>query len=232
MQYESQSQWMELGVSRKDKIIIWAVFPILGAVAGWFIPVLAKWIVALPWFPFQGVFKLVSSMHGAWGSTVMTALGLVGGGILSIIAVKESLQIRLSDREVRLKIHDEERVFARQEVAAIFLDQKQLVLLDMNGRELFRDEADGKSKAIAEAFIRAGYDWREQDPFAEEYARWVADAPGLSPGANALFLAREKAIDREDKEDAEDLRKELSKLGVTVRDEKKRQYWRMHGRRP
>jgi cysteinyl-tRNA synthetase len=149
-----------------------------------------------------------------------------------MIAVKESLQIRLSDREVRLKIHDEERVFERQEVAAIFLDHKQLVLLDMNGRELLREEADGKPKALAEAFIRAGYDWREQDPFAHEYARWVADAPGLSPGANALFLAREKAIGRDDKEDAEDLRQELSKLGVTVRDEKKRQYWRMHGRRP
>ncbi|MCM3041423.1 DUF308 domain-containing protein [Paenibacillus motobuensis] len=228
----NQSQWTELGVSRKDKIIIWTLFPILGAVAGWFIPVLAKWVVALPWFPFQGLFKLISSMHGAWGSTVMTVLGFVGGGVLAMIAVKESLQIRLSDREVRLKIHDEERVFERQEVSAIFLDHKQLVLLDMNGRELLREEADGKPKALAEAFIRAGYDWREQDPFAHEYARWVADTPGQPPGANALFLAREKAIGRDDKEDAEDLRKELSKLGVTVRDEKKRQYWRMHGRRP
>lgn len=228
----NQSQWTELGVSRKDKIIIWTLFPILGAVAGWFIPVLAKWVATLPWFPFQGLFKLISSMHGAWGSTVMTVLGFVGGGVLAMIAVKESLQIRLSDREVRLKIHDEERVFERQEVSAIFLDHKKLVLLDMNGRELLREEADGKPKALAEAFIRAGYDWREQDPFAHEYARWVADTPGLSPGANALFLAREKAIGRDDKEDAEDLRQELSKLGVTVRDEKKRQYWRMHGRRP
>ena len=38
---------------------------------------------------------------------------------------------------------------------------------------------------------------------------------------NALFLAREKAIENDDQEDAADLRRELSKLGITVRDDGK-----------
>ena len=68
--------------------------------------------------------------------------------------------------------------------------------------------------------------------FADHYVRWVADSPELTPSLNALFLAREKAMENEEKEDAADLRRELSKLGITVRDEGKRQYWRQHGQRP
>ena len=60
----------------------------------------------------------------------------------------------------------------------------------------------------------------DRDPFADDYVRWVADSPELTPGMNALFLARE-AMENEDKEDATDLRRELSKLGITVRDDGK-----------
>lgn len=56
--------------------------------------------------------------------------------------------------------------------------------------------------------------------------------PELTLAMNALFLAREKAMENEDKEDAADLRRELSKLGITVRNDGKKQYWRQHGLRP
>ncbi len=51
----------------------------------------------------------------------------------------------------------------------------------------------------------------------------------MTAAMNALFEAREKALREDDKDEADDLRRELSKLGVTVRDEGKRQYWRLHG---
>ena len=41
--------------------------------------------------------------------------------------------------------------------------------------------------------------------FADHYVRWVADSPELTPSLNALFLAREKAMENEEKEDAADL---------------------------
>jgi hypothetical protein len=47
--------------------------------------------------------------------------------------------------------------------------------------------------------------------------------PGLPAGANALFTAREKA----DSDDSRELRSELAKLGVLVRDDKGKQYWRL-----
>ncbi|MGO4788878.1 DUF308 domain-containing protein [Paenibacillus sp. 2KB_20] len=196
-------EYSDLGLSASDRILIWAVPPLLGAVVGWFIPAIADWATGLAWVPFQGPLELIASIQGPWVVIVTAILGLLAGMVLSHIAIKESLAVRLSDQEIRLRMHDAEQTFTRDEVSAVFLDGKQLVLL-----------------------------WRDHDPFADHYVRWVADSPELTPSLNALFLAREKAMENEDKEDAADLRRELSKLGITVRDDGKRQYWRQHGQRP
>lgn len=225
-------EFTELGLTRTDKTVIWTFFPVAGAAVGWFLPKLAHWALKLPWVPFEGPLKLVSSLQGGWVSFATAALGALVGGWISVVAMRETLQIRLSDQEVNLRIRGKERSFKHGEVAAVFVDNKQLVLLGTDGQVLYREKPETKRKKLAEAFTRHGYDWREQDPFEGEYARWVPGCPDLSPSANALFAAREKAIGKDEKEDAEDLRRELSKLGVTVRDEGKRQYWRLHGRKP
>jgi hypothetical protein len=64
------------------------------------------------------------------------------------------------------------------------------------------------------------------DPHKDEYRRWVEDLPDLPAGADAVLKARARALDRGDKEDAAQLRLELGKLGIVVRDEGKRQFWR------
>jgi len=57
---------------------------------------------------------------------------------------------------------------------------------------------------------------------------WYARPAG---GADALLKARATARKRDDADDARELAEELRRLGVTVRDEKKRQYWRPSPRR-
>ncbi|MGG3310563.1 DUF308 domain-containing protein [Paenibacillus lautus] len=225
-------EYSDLGLSSSDRILIWAVPPLLGAVVGWFIPAIADWATGLAWVPFQGPLELIASIQGPWVVIVTAILGLLAGMVLSHIAIKESLAVRLSDQEIRLRMHDAEQSFTRDEVSAVFLDGKQLVLLGTEGQELYRENPEAKRDAVAETFKRHGYSWRDHDPFADHYVRWVADSPELTPSLNALFLAREKAMENEDKEDAADLRRELSELGITVRDDGKRQYWRQHGRRP
>lgn len=70
--------------------------------------------------------------------------------------------------------------------------------------------------------------WADADPHLAEFRRWVPGTPGLPEGANALFKAREKALKKQgDAEDARELRKELARLGVVVRDEDRRQCWRL-----
>ncbi|MFG1735141.1 DUF308 domain-containing protein [Paenibacillus sp. 843] len=225
-------EYSDIGLSASDRILVWAVPPLLGAVIGWFIPAIADWATGLAWVPFQGPLELIASIQGPWVVIVTAVLGLLAGMILSHVAIKESLAVRLSDKEITLRIHEVDHTFAREEVSAVFLDGKQLVLLGNEGQELYREKPEAKRDVVAEAFKRHGYSWRDRDPFADHYVRWVADSPGLTPSMNALFLAREKAMENEDKKDAADLRQELSKLGITVRDDGKKQYWRQHGQRP
>lgn len=52
--------------------------------------------------------------------------------------------------------------------------------------------------------------------------------PGLPDGADALLKARAAALTKGDKDDATELRAELARLGVVVRDEKKRQFFRLY----
>ncbi|MFI8832567.1 hypothetical protein ACIGPN_16200 [Streptomyces afghaniensis] len=67
-----------------------------------------------------------------------------------------------------------------------------------------------------------------EDPYRAEFRRWVPGTPGLPEGADALLRARAQARKSDDDaEDARELRRELLRLGVVVRDEEKRQYWRI-----
>ena len=53
-------------------------------------------------------------------------------------------------------------------------------------------------------------------------------SPTLPVGADALLKARARALDKGDSGDAAELRSELARLGVVVRDEKKRQFVRTY----
>ncbi|WP_420911227.1 CysS/YqeB C-terminal domain-containing protein [Streptomyces nigrescens] len=56
--------------------------------------------------------------------------------------------------------------------------------------------------------------------------------PGLPQGANALLKARAQLLDkRSSSGDLRELREKLARMGVVVRDEKRRQYWRLSQRR-
>jgi hypothetical protein len=110
----------------------------------------------------------------------------------------------------------------------VFLDGKKLVLLDANGAELAREDNDLNGDRLRDAFIGHEYHWRaEDDPYADRFRGWVEDMPGLPPGADALLKARAKALRHDHGGDAAELRDELARLGVVVRDERKRQYYRL-----
>lgn len=142
---------------------------------------------------------------------------------------KECLTAVVTDSEVSLTIYNEESVFSKDSISGVFTDEKHLVLLGTEGQELFREKLEPAVEKAADAFRAHGYVWLgTEDPFKEEYKRWVPDTPDLEPGANALLKAREKALKEEEKADAKELKAEISKLGITVRDKGSRQYWRFY----
>jgi hypothetical protein len=195
----------------------WAGLPMGGALAAWLLKLLAGWLVTLPKVLFRHPLEFVDSIPVPW----VLLVGLVGGFVLSLMWHGERLAVVVSPERVRLKGDEYEATFERADVAAVFVDRQHLVLLGHDTGELAHRTSELDVAALKSAFTRHGYPWRDGDPHAGEYRRWVPDMEGLPPGANALLAARAKA------KDDQELRTELLKLGVVVRDEKDKQYWRL-----
>ncbi len=208
--------------STGTRLVRWAGLPVAGALVVWLLKLLANWAVTLRWTPFRGPLELVDSIAEPWATVGALVVGLVGGLVLALIAHGERLDVTVSPDHVRLVGDEYDETFARDDVTAVFVDRNQLVLLGSDTGELVRRPSELDVAALRAAFTRHGYPWRDGDPHADEYRRWVPGVEGLPPGADALLTAREKNPD-----DAEELRAELARLGVIVRDEKRKQYWRL-----
>jgi hypothetical protein len=202
----------------------WAALPVAGAVVVWLLKLLVTWLVTLPWVPFGGLLRLIDSVPEPWATVGALGIGLVGGFVLSLMAHGDRLAVTVSPEKVTLLGDEYEAVFPRADVAAVFVDRSQLVLLGHDTGELARRPSELDVRALADVFQRQDYPWQDGDPHAGEYRRWVPDMEGLPPGANALLAERAKKLDSSD---ARELRAELGKLGVMVRDEKRKQYWRL-----
>ncbi|MET8030724.1 YqeB family protein [Streptomyces avermitilis] len=199
-----------------------------GAGIGWLVTLLADWLVTLPWAPLEGPAKLLTSIPEPGLTIGAVAVGALLGLLVGFIAVHESLSAGISDSRVVLTIRDASQEFTYDEIALVFRDGKQLVLLGPNGLEIAREDCGLPWRRLADAFAEHGYRWADEDPYRHEFRRWVPGTPGLPEGADALLRARAEARNKEDDaEDARELRAELTRLGVVVRDESKRQYWRM-----
>jgi hypothetical protein len=204
-------------------LVRWVGLPVVGAALLWLLTLLVDWLVSLPWVPLRGPLELVGSIPEPWATLGALALGLVGGLVFALMAHGERLAVTVSADRLRLDGDGYTATFDRDEVSAVFLDKGQVVVLGRDTGELARRPSELDHSRLAAACREHGFPWRDGDPHAEAYRRWVPDTPGLPAGANALLAARARS---KDADDAKELRAELAKLGVLVRGGKDRQYWR------
>ncbi|WP_062106045.1 YqeB family protein [Bacillus niameyensis] len=216
-----------VGYSNSTGILLYGGFGIVGLILGYFLPRIATWAISLPWFPFEGLIKLINTFNGFWLQVTLPVLGLIAGLILAAMTISELLIVTITNEEVSLKRGEDIQTIALKDIAMVFLDGKELVILGKSGYELARELTDESAKKIVNVFKDYDYPWSSDgDPFKDDYRRWVLDTPDISPAANALLKAREIALQKKEKNDIKDLRKELAKVGYIVRDEETRQYFR------
>jgi hypothetical protein len=210
------------------RALVWVGFPLIGAGAGWLLKSLAEWATSLPWIPFKGPLELVASIPDPYATIGSLALGIAGGLVVAVLAEQDYVKVTVEDDQVTVARGASSRRVPRASIEAVFLDGKQLVLLGHATDELAREGGDlPEAKRLEAAFQAHGFPWVPGgDPHRDKYKRWVQDLPDLPAGADAILKARARALDRSDKEDAAQLREELGKLGVVVREEGKRQFWR------
>ncbi|WP_329386631.1 YqeB family protein [Streptomyces sp. NBC_01716] len=203
-------------------------FGAAGALAGWLLKLLANWLVTLRWAPMKGPAELLNAVPEPWLTVLGLTVGAVLGVLVGFIALHESLTVRVSDTQVTLTIRGESRELRRADVGVVHPDGKFLVLLGRHTEETAREPCDLDRAELAAAFTAHGWNWAADDPHRAGFHLWVPDTPGLPVGANALLSARAHAMGKTGTaEDVRALRDELNGLGLAVRDEKKRQYWRL-----
>ncbi|WP_371529478.1 hypothetical protein OG302_29115 [Streptomyces sp. NBC_01283] len=215
-----------LGYPRGDLLAILIGTPVLGLLLGLALPPLARWLSDLPVLPWRDGITFVGSLDEPWQTAIVTGVGLVGGVLLAVTEIAGTLKLRMTDQELVTEQHEVTRTIERARVSAVFLDGKELVVLDETSRQFTRGVHKTAAPALAEAFRSHGYPWQDADPYAPMFHRWIPGAPGLPAEAHAVLAARKAALKSEAKEDVRDLAETMQGLGYVVRDEGKDQYWR------
>ncbi|MGC4748987.1 YqeB family protein [Micromonospora sp. DT201] len=210
--------------------VLWGGLPLLGAGAGWLLAAATGWLTRLPWVPFGGLIEWLDRLPEPQATLGTIAVGVLAGLVFAGIGTAERLIVTVDAAQVRLRRSDQDRTTARVDARVVFLADGHLVLLDGDGAELARESTDLPAAKLAEAFRTHGWGWSDDDPHRSAYRLWVPDLPGLPAGADALLRARERALGRDRRDDARELRRELGLIGVVLRDEGKRQYWRLNAR--
>ncbi|TDC81813.1 hypothetical protein E1193_13555 [Micromonospora sp. KC606] len=205
--------------------VMWVGFPLLGAGLGAALTAVSGWVAERPWVPFDW-FEFLAQLPEQQAYAVGCALPALAGLVLAYIGTRERLIVTVGRTAVRLRHDGHEQEVSRGTVAGVFVDGAALVLLGVDGGELAREKSDLSRDRLAAAFGGHGWPWRDEDPHREAFRRWVDGLPGLPAGADALLRARQRALDADRGGEVRELRAELSRLGVVVRDEGKRQYWR------
>lgn len=214
-----------------DPAWVWRLFPLAGAGLGWLLKLAAGWVASLPAAPLQGLFRVVDRLPDPWATLGAVVVGAVAGLVFAYHARHESLTVAVAADQAVLTRRGSPVAVPRERTSAVFRDGKELVLLDQAGAELSREGTDLDGDELARAFTAHGWPWcADGDPHRSEFRRWVSDLPELSPAAHALFRARERALGKGDHTDAAELRAELARLGLVVRDEQTRQFWRQSPR--
>ncbi|MGW4501586.1 YqeB family protein [Micromonospora sp. NPDC004336] len=207
--------------------LLWGGFPVLGAGAGWLLAAGAGWLAGLPWVPARDLLEFVAGLPDARAGIGGMAVGALGGMVVAAIGTAERLAVTVDAERVGLRRDGRRREVTRREVRVVFVDGKELVLLGPDDDELAREKSDLAADRLRAAFRAHGWPWAEADPHRDAYRRWVPGLPGLPAGADALLRARQRALDDDRGGEARELRGELARCGVVVRDEHRRQYWRL-----
>lgn len=111
----------------------------------------------------------------------------------------------------------------------MFVKGEHFVLLGHDGGELVHAFGELNEDDLAAAFVRHDYPWRDGDPHIDDYRRWRPEEDELPAEATELLTARSSGLDKWNSDEADRLRSALAGLGVVVRDDGERQYWRLVG---
>ncbi|GAA3076603.1 YqeB family protein [Streptosporangium carneum] len=226
MTKNSQAEPSVVRHSAGTHLFLWTVFPFGGAAVGWLLSQAPGWITRIPALPTMEKIEFLARLSGPVMTAVLVVAGLVAGCVVTLMAYDDIVTVEVTPDRTSITRSGDTKTLDRELVGAVFVDGKHLVLLGGDTGELAREKTDHGGDKLRSAFEAHGYPWHDGDPHKGEFQRWVDGMPGLDSHAQAILRARQKALEAKDSDDVAELRAELSRHGVVVREDGNRQYWR------
>ncbi|GAA1409973.1 hypothetical protein ACFQZ4_03810 [Catellatospora coxensis] len=220
----------QLKVSTRRVAAMWVTCVVIGAGLGWVLRAVSEWAASVDGMPLRDWISVLAKVPDPYGTVLCVLLGVAFGAEVARRTLKDSVAVSVKPDLVIWRAGKQTRRIARAEISAVYLDGfEDLVFLGTDTGELARANNNLDEDAVKETFLRHGYPFFDADPHLERYMRWVEDLPELSATANALLKARQKALAENAADDAAELRADLVKLGVVVRQNDDRQFYRLVG---
>jgi len=215
----------KIGMGFLEKLIA-ILFPVVLGTIGWFLPKLLELVKRIPIFSDSNVIKLLNSFNPFWVSIILMFVGGVIGILLSLTIYSEALKMNVNNQEVMINKDDKEKRIRKSEIKEIFVEDNTIVIIGNKGQELLSEKTDIKRNKIKEIFLYHHYPWSEQDPYVDEFALWTLEDNTFGEKANAILYERRNAIREGEKKKVKNLKKDLSELGIVVKDRNEDQYVR------
>src|SRR5690625_1090345 len=125
-----------LGLSKGDKATLIIIPPILGAVLGWFAPIIAEWLIRLPFIPLKEALEWMLTWDGYWVPIIAMGIGVIAGISYTSYAFLETLKITIFDEEVKLEVKGQVVTLNKLDIYAIFTQGKHLTIIGADGVEI------------------------------------------------------------------------------------------------
>ncbi|KZM70645.1 hypothetical protein [Nocardia terpenica] len=201
---------------------------VLGVGAGFALPPGGHWVLGTFGHVPDWV-RIALSLPPVWLVPIAAVLGTLGGLFVFYQGHQESLILTVAESHVELAHKGREQFVPRERIAAVYREDRDLVLTDRHGARLARFDAyDLNRGAVGSAFRAHGYPWLdENDPYGAEFTRWVDGMPGIDDEVHQLLRARRRALADERDHDVEELDEKLADRGVDVRDRNGKQHIRV-----
>ena len=197
--------------------VMWGGFPLLGAGVGWLLAAATGWLARLPWVPFRDWSSGWTGCPSRRPPPARIAVGVLAGLVVAGIGTAERLIVTVDAAQVRLRRAGEDRTVAGPTPGWSSSPTSTWCCSTPTARNWSGSRRTCRPPNWRAAFRAHGWGWADDDPHRSAYRLWVPGLPGLPAGADALLRARERAIERDRRDDARELRRELGLVGVVLR---------------
>lgn len=214
-----------IGLGFLEKLLV-IISPFLIGTIGWFLPGLLEPLKRIPPFANLKLMELLNLISPFWLSVICMAIGIIAGILFSLTVYSEALKMKITSESIHISKNDKEKQIAKPDVKAIFVDKRQVVVIDQADREWLRETSDIQPGKIKDIFYMHSFPWVDQDPYKQDYSLWKLEDERFSSSVNAILYERRNAIREGNSKKTRHLNKDLNEMGVFVKDQGEDQYVR------